>query len=268
MTLPAGYDKYKDNSKDYDDKNGSSNNNNNPSELDMKKWRIDRIQTFLDSLIRDTGSARTQMKSQAELIENTLTTWRNAVLAATSFAASIIFGLSSVNLFREFILQMLAADIIIGLAAFIVFTIIKGKVHRIILSMDASFLVAISKLEHLTVYFNGIAYPLEKLEEDEITSYFTYGMFASFAAKVNLIKNYENMSNSAFFRKKIMRNDLRWKADSLKKGMEYAMGLYESDKLLWNKYGIISGNRYVHEDFFKYYGYKIEEGTGKIVKET
>ena len=106
------------------------------SKEEMKKWRIDLVQRTLEITIQRYESERARTRSLTDLVENTLTTWRNAVLAAISFAASVILGLSSVDLFKEYILQMLVADILIGLIAFIVFTAIKGKVHGLILSMD------------------------------------------------------------------------------------------------------------------------------------
>jgi hypothetical protein len=114
------------------------------SEQDMKKWHIDSLKTALVSMIQRLDSNRTQLRARGELVENIFTTWRNAVLGGVLVSASVILGLSSVGLLKEFMVLMLIADLLIGLIMFIVFSVIKGKVHARILSMDVSFLSAIN----------------------------------------------------------------------------------------------------------------------------
>lgn len=150
---------------------------------EIKKWRISRIQAAIDSRIQKLESDRAKIMSQAELIENTYTAWRNPILAATTFAASIILGLYSAGLlWNEVILPLLSIDISIGLASFVIFTVLRGRIHSLSLSMNTSFLSAIDKLSYYRRYFNMETYFVENLELKKIDSYYNYHTFASLAA--------------------------------------------------------------------------------------
>lgn len=74
MILPKGYDRDDANSKDYNHKNTSSDSKDSPSELEEKKWHIDRIERTLETIIKQLESERAQNKSEADVIENRITT--------------------------------------------------------------------------------------------------------------------------------------------------------------------------------------------------
>jgi hypothetical protein len=238
-------------------------------ERDMKKWHVDRLQTALESMIQELDANRTQLRSRAELVENFFTNWRNGVLAAVLLAASVVLGLSSIGLLNEFMLQLvIIADIFVGLILFMVFTAIKGKVHGLCLSMDISFLSAISKLNLLRDYSTAQTYYLDKIEDKRINFLFDYGIFASAAVRAELIDDFEKMSDSVFFVK--IQKSLRHNLDLTKANMNAAIAFYERSKSSWNDdYNRdLKKLRPVHEYFFKYHGYKIEKETGKIEIET
>lgn len=237
------------------------------SEQDMKKWHIDSLKTALVSMIQRLDSNRTQLRARGELVENIFTTWRNAVLGGVLVSASVILGLSSVGLLKEFMVLMLIADLLIGLIMFIVFSVIKGKVHALILSMDVSFLSAINKLNFLRDYFITETYYLDNIEDERINFFFEYGIFASTAVTADLIDEFEIMSNSVFFMK--IRYNLQQGLGVIMAGMNAAIDFYEKSKSYWNNYSSdLHHLRYVHEYFFSYHRYKIEIETGKMEKQT
>jgi len=197
------------------------------SEDEMKKWHIDRIQTVVESTIQNLEAERTEIRSQADLVENTVTTLRNPILTAVSFAAPIILSLIPVGLPIDLMLKFLIANIVVGLIAFIVFTVIRGRIHSLTLSMDASFLSAIRKLNYFRRYFNTEIYHLQILKEERIVSFFNYANFASMAVQVDLIESFENMSKSRFF--KGMRNDLQVRLKLIKDTMRYGLTYYEEN---------------------------------------
>jgi hypothetical protein len=233
---------------------------------EVKKWRISRIQAAIDSRIQKLESDRAKIMSQAELIENTFTAWRNPILAATTFAASIILGLYSAGLlWNEVILPLLSIDISIGLASFLIFTILRGRIHSLSLLMNTSFLSAIDKLNYFRRYFNMETYFVENLELKKIDSYYNYNTFASLAVQVQLLDSYDKMAKSIFFKK--LKNDLEVYLRETKESMDYGIEAYEEEKSSWNKYGINMRHlHYVHDDFFKYHGYKIDYVLNEISK--
>ena len=225
------------------------------SEEEMKKWRIDLVQRTLESTIQRYELERARIRSLTDLVENTLTTWRNAVLAGFVLAASIILGLSSVDLFKEFILRMLVADILVGLIAFIVFTVIKGKVHAVILSTDGLYYLALDRLNTLKYAFMLRMYHIDKIEHERIYFFLTYSIFASLAVRVHLIDVLENISSSVFFRK--IRFRIRGALEAQKVAVNTAMNIYEKRKSSWTQYSSDLQEFNSHlEDFFKYHTYR------------
>jgi hypothetical protein len=104
-------------------------------EEERKKWYIDRIEKTLETIMKQVESERAQNKSEADRIEIVYTTWRNRFLTASTFAATVILGLSALweEFKLEFMLPLLTADVVAGIIPFIVFTLIKGKIHGYIL---------------------------------------------------------------------------------------------------------------------------------------
>jgi hypothetical protein len=232
---------------------------------EMKKWHIDRVQTVLENRIQKLDSERKQIRSQAELVENRVTTWSKTLFTGASFAAPLILGMYSIDFLRDFVLPLLAVDIGIGILMYMRYTSIRGKIHGLTLSMDEAFLSAISKLNYFRDYFAMDTYFLDKITENKIASFYNYHTFASLAAQVELIENLEKMINSKYFDK--IKEDLQVRLRDKKETMEYGMQAYEEQKPAWDRDQIDwKMLRYVHEDFFKYNGYKIDEKTGEIIR--
>jgi hypothetical protein len=202
------------------------------SDEDMKKWHIDRTQTFLQSIIEELDTDKTQFRSRTELVENEFTTWRNAILAAASFVASIILGLSS--LLKDLTLPTLIADVLIGLIAFIVFSFIKGKVHDHILRTDALYLEAISKLNLVKGYAISQTYNLDEISGGKMDFFFSYSLLAAAAVRVKLVDRYESMLKSMFLRK--IQEELKRDLEKAKKHLEVGEIVYQSIKSSWSDY--------------------------------
>jgi hypothetical protein len=234
-------------------------------EEETKKWHIDRVETVLENRIQKLEAERKQIRSQAELVENEVTTWSKRLFTGASFAAPLILALYSVEPLRNFVLPLLAADIAIGLLMYRKYNSIRGEIHSLILSTDAAFLLATEKLNYFRAYFDMDTYFLDKITEDKIASFYNYQDFASVAAQVGLIMNFENMIKSKYFDK--MKNDLQVRLRDKKEAMNYGMEVYEVAKPAWDRDRIEwKMLRFVHEDFFKYHEYKIDEKTGEIIK--
>jgi hypothetical protein len=152
---------------------------------EMKKWQIDRVLTVLENRIRKLEAERTQMRSKAELVENEVTTWSKRVYTGASIAAPIILRLYSVEPLRNFVLPLLAIDIGFGILMFMRYTSIRGKIHRLILSMDAAYTSAINKLNYFRDYFVMDTYFLNKTTEDNIASFFNYHTLLQLQHKLN-----------------------------------------------------------------------------------
>ena len=132
--------------------------------------------------------------------------------------------------------------------------------------MDGAFTSAIDKLNYFREYFDMDTYFLDKTPEDKIASFFNYHTFASIAAQVELVENFENMIiKSRYFDN--MKDDLQICLSNKKEAMGYDMEVYNRQKPSWDKNGVKwKSLRHVHEDFFLYHGYKIDEKTGEIRK--
>jgi hypothetical protein len=235
------------------------------SEEETKKWHIERVETVLETRIQKLEAERKQIRSQSELVENEVTTWSKRLFTGASFAAPLILALYSVEPWRNFVLPLLATDIAIGLLMFRKYNSIRGEIHNLILSTDTAFLLAIEKLNYFRAYFDMDTYFLDKITENKIASFYNYNDFASVAAQVELIENFENMIKSKYFDK--MKNDLQVRLSDREEPMNYGMQAYEQEKPSWDRDRIEwKMLRFVHEDFFKYHGYKIDEKTGEIAK--
>jgi hypothetical protein len=194
-----------------------------PSDENTKRWHIDRMQTWLEHIIEEVDTDRTQFRSRTELVENEFTTWRNAILAAASFAASIILGLSS--LLKDLTLPMLIADVLIGLIAFILFSFIKGKVHDHILRTDALYLEAMSKLDSVRGYAISKTYNLDEINDGKIDFFFQYSLLAAAVVRVNLIDRYESMLKSTLLKK--IQEELKRDLEKAKMQLELGFRIFQ-----------------------------------------
>jgi hypothetical protein len=187
-------------------------------------------------------------------------------LGGASFTAPLILALYAAELSRGSVSPILIIDIVVALGAFIVFTVIRGIIHRPILSMDSAFFTAIDKLNFFRRYFNAEIYYLEKFDEQRMASFYNYGKFAQIAAQFGLKENFEKIRKNYFF--KSMRKDLDDHLQEVNEAIEYGKDIYENQKLVWKESGIdMKLLRYVHEDFLKYHKYRIDGATGKITKQ-
>ena len=78
----------------------------NLSEIERKKWIINRIDSALESLHLGLTIGREQFNSEAERFEADVVNWRNAILAAVVFASTTILGISSYSILREYTIQL------------------------------------------------------------------------------------------------------------------------------------------------------------------
>lgn len=260
--MPKGYDKNKTNSIDYDNKNSSINNN--ISEVDAKKWYIHRTEKTLEAVIKNLESERTQNKSEADLIEDKFMSVRNPILSATPIALSIILGLYSARIFDQFILQILLfADVFIGLIAFIVFSLIKRKIHHLILSMDNDYAIAVHALDYLATYITFNTSFLDEIQLDRLEFFLVYTRFAASTVGAILISGLYNISKSVFFRKTKLpeeyKNTMGMVISAIR---EYEQNISYFDMHLDDLKEIYV----VHQNFFNYHGYKIDKQTGEISK--
>jgi hypothetical protein len=231
----------------------------------MRKWRIERIQSSIGSRIQRLESDRTRMMSQASEVENTVTSWRNPILGGASFAAPLILALYSTDLSKGIVPPILIIDIALALGAFIAFTIIRGIIHKPILSMDSAFFTAIDKLNLFRRFFNSETYFLDKFNDLRLASFYNYAEFAQIAAQFGLKESLEKMRKNYFF--KSMRKDLDDHLREVNEAQDFGKAIYESEKSAWKKSGIdMKLLRYIHEDFFKYLKYRIDDTTGEITK--
>ena len=72
----------------------------NLSEIERKKWIINRIDSALESLHLGLTIGREQFNSEAERFEADVVNWRNAILAA------VVLGISSYSILREYTIQL------------------------------------------------------------------------------------------------------------------------------------------------------------------
>jgi hypothetical protein len=192
-------------------------------------------------------------------------------LAAISFAASIILGLSSVDLPSEFIPQLLVVDIAVGLIAFMMLTVIKEFVHSFILLMDEAYFIASGQLNVLKSYFVRETYSVDKIEDDRIGFFWEYNYFASLAVRAILILNLEHMLASKLFTNRMFARSLTFNLPNVLEGqkrkVKIAMDYYENMKSSWHQYSRdlkdLNPSLYF---FFEYHGYKVDKETGEMTK--
>lgn len=227
----------------------------NEKEEEKKKWHIDRVQTLVESYVQKFESERARNRSHTGIVENDLTTLRNAFLGGASFAASLFLTLYSADLWKELMLPLLAIDLAVGLIAFVVFTVLKNKVHDLILTMDTGYFVAADKLADLNSLFIKETYSIDEIDDDRIYFFWAYLAFASLAVRVYLIDIFNDMSKSKLFWRKKPR--LLLSLNLQKKLVKKAQQVYADQRSPWNYHGnkyssdLEKLNPYI-EEFFKY----------------
>lgn len=265
MTLPDGDEENRDHSKDSDDKSTAHKKGIEMSDLDKKKYLIDRIERQLDTVIKEKESRKMEDMAEVDSVENQITFYRNAVLTATSFAASIIVGVSALDRLEQIIiLQLLAADIIIGLTAFIVSSLIKGRVQDLRQSLDKSYARVLIALDTLVWNIAGRTFDIDDIPLLRLYFYRNYAAFAAVAVEVKILSSLDKISKSWFFRN-----------TSLPKLYTYRMRVIDESgsraEFHRNYFGKWADDleymKIVHRDFFNRYGYEVEE-SGNIVKRT
>jgi hypothetical protein len=230
---------------------------------EKKKWHIDRIERTLETIIKQLESERTQNKSEADRIENVYTAWRNAVLTATSFAASLILGLYSADVWNEeFALQMLAADVIVGMLAFIVTSIIRRKIQGHILSMDTSYFHALNSLNRLALFIADKTVSIDKNDMNKLWWFVLYVRFTEKAVRGKYIDSLQGISRSRFFKK----TSFPEKYERVKTSMNEGIAIYRQDPEVFNEFpSDLKVMKNLHQNFFGHFDYTIDE-TGAIVE--
>jgi hypothetical protein len=225
---------------------------------DLKKWHIDRIQTALNGIKSELYSDRMLISSRTALVESELTAWRNAILTAVSFRATLILALYSAGLLEGLLLPALTADLFIGSVAFILFAVIKEKIHGYIIRIEISFLSVMNNLTFYENYVNSQTYHIDNVRDEKILFFFAYLEFASAAVRADQIVYYDNAAKSVFFRK--IRTDLDSELEATKAAMETAKISYASLKLFREKYpdDLNTLSHMIPQSFLNYLKEKVE----------
>jgi hypothetical protein len=224
----------------------------NLSDIERKKWIINRIDSALESLHLGLTIGREQFNSVAEKFEEDVVNWRNAILAAVVFASTTILGISSYSILREYTIQLLMANILIGLVAFIVITAIKGKIHDKISEIDLSFLLAVDRLGFFKLYFTTMTVDVENIDFQKLQFLLHYSYFATHAVSVDQITSYTNASKLIFFGRK-MRSELRSTGVTFERKAAQALASYNMYKKEFEYFSDdMSKLVYVHGSFLKY----------------
>jgi hypothetical protein len=247
--------------------NASNNTNyNTSSSRETKKWYLERVQKVLENRIQKLDAERIQIKSDAEEVKSDRTIPSKTLLNGALFAAPLILTFYAVDPSRYYILLVFAADIVFALIMFKIHAAISKRIHKVTRSTDAAFLLAIEKLNYFRHYFDMDIYHVDKITQDMIDRFYNFHTFASAAAQVGLIENFQKMIDSKDF--DTMKSDLQERLRDKKELMDYGLNeVYRTQIEGWIRIGIhwdMLG--FVYEDFFKYHGYTVDKKTGKITK--
>lgn len=230
---------------------------NMSNQEEKKKWMIGRVQTLVESYVDKIELERARNKAHTDKVENGLKTWKNAILGTVTFFAPIILAIYSDDVSNGSIPPLFYVDVIIGLIAFLGFTFVLGRAHRLILDLNAYYSIASDKLADLnSLIIKETTEHIHEIEEEKIQFYWAYLAFASLAVRVYLIDIFEDISKSKIFGKERGR----WSRYRLqqKHAVIQAMDTYYTNPgsfLAVNraKYitDIVKLNGYI-EEFFKY----------------
>jgi len=141
-------------------------------------------------------------------------------LTGATFAIPIISGFYTSNISNNYLLGVLIASIAFAIIMYLRYTFTSNRMQKLINSTDVAFLQAIEKLNHFRHYFDTDTYPLDKITESKLTSFFNYYNFASFAAQAGLMKSLQNMINSKDFSRNSSDLHERWRTK--RRGMRQA----------------------------------------------
>jgi hypothetical protein len=228
---------------------------------EKKKWHIDRIERTLETIIKQLESERAQNKSEADVIENRFTNWRNSILTASSFAAPLILGLYSADILKEFMLPVLIVDVFFGILTFIVFTLIKGKIQAHILSMDTSYFHALNALNRLALYIVDETVSIDENDRDKLWWFVILARFAEKTVRAIYVNSLQDISRSRFFK----RTSFSEQSERLLKKMDEGFAIYGKDPTFFDVYpSDLKVMKSAYQNFFERYDRTIDE-RGMIV---
>jgi hypothetical protein len=226
---------------------------------EKKKWLIERIQTLVESYVEKIELERARNKAHTDIVENGLSAWRTALLSGVTVAATIILALSArpvLIAFHDELIVLLIADLLIGLAVFLVFTYLMNKAHNLILNLNGYYFIASDKLADLNSLIIKKTHRIHEIDEEKIYFYWAYLAFASLAVRVYLIDIFNDISKSKIFRKEKSRWRIYWNRQKLT--VKQAKDAYDEDPNSFlnrnrSKYisDVVKLNKYI-EEFFKY----------------
>jgi hypothetical protein len=180
-------------------------------EEDKKKWRIDRVQTLVESYVDKIELERARNKAYTDKVENGLKTWKNAILGTVAFFAPIILAFYSNDVSNGLIPPLFYVDVIIGLIAFLGFTFVMGRTHRLILDLNGYYSIASDKLADLnSLIIKETTQHIHEIDEKKIEFYWAYLAFASLAVRVYLIDIFNDISKSIIFWRDKPHWQMRW----------------------------------------------------------
>ena len=167
MTMPKGWTLPAD------------NEDPNTKTLEEKKWLVQRFDVGLRSLTSELTVARETFKSRVSRIEMSIKDWRNAILAAVTFVAATIFGISSgypseIQAYRQWIILILTTDVFIGIAAFIILSILRERAYSLIRSSEGSILFSLHRMYFLENYFNRGIVPIHEVSIKRLEFFVNY----------------------------------------------------------------------------------------------
>jgi hypothetical protein len=187
---------------------------------EQKRWVMDRLLGLRQLADHQFQLGKQRIKSSLDDITSYFLSWRNHIITATSFVATIIVGLLTLEPFKSIsslFVEMMVIDVLVGLLAFIVLSVIRGKVLEKTTDINNAIIDVDNLRSAITAeLLRGLLF-IDSVTIEELGFISSYVRFISILTTVRIVKAMKNAYNSCSIPDKIKKNFREFGTLDLKK---------------------------------------------------
>ncbi|GEM_PF-5993663 len=199
------------------------------SEIENKKWLIERIEYNLQKDLRALQTEKEQLAVFTHRYLSAFRTFRNTSLSVLGFIATLIPSLASIGLLKSPVIEILLIIVlIIAVIIFVVISLHTFKVNRSLNGIELAYLMAEGIVNQARSFLGFHALHLDFVSIEQLYTLSDYNDIVSGLARLWLFHAYSKAATSVLF--DANKRDLCLAATNQKSTLDMTVQEYE-----WNK---------------------------------
>jgi hypothetical protein len=186
---------------------------------EQKRWVMDRLLGLIQLSDDKLQLGKQEIKTFLDDITSNLS-WRNRIITATSFVATILVGSLALESFKSIsslFVEMIVMDVLVGLLAFIVLSVIRREVLEKTTHINKAIINVDNLRSTVTTDLLRDLLFIDSVTIKELGFISSYVRFISILSTVRIVKAMKNASNSRWIGDKTKKNFREFAALDLKK---------------------------------------------------